>query len=338
MPSCTSIAGRQSATDAIDRFAQSAEEIGARGTLLIWDGMRDPGDFSNLASTLSGRGRRVLLIGSGYRLPEDEAQGRRFVEAPDKLLPDEQQPFVDFIERFDPELANAVARHRDALDETFLVTLYRLLPSTQFPVRAGVAREAVFTEVQMEEAAAHLERPRPRNALAAALQSAGLIDAGGFEQASAELGGERLDFYKRLTGLVMVPGQFGLRVPLELLLRSLGTETHADFLSIMSRVDLIRWYDDGFANYELGARSPLEAQLVVQQRQGGPRLEVELARELVAGLRGSSGFYGGDHELEFAVRFIQALTRESRYFPHLELLTDAMRQSCARSAASRARG
>lgn len=89
--------------DRINMFCEWAESEGVRGegeedeairkgvtcTLVIWDGMVDIDQYSELVKSLAGRGRRVVVVGSFYKLKleKEEKRKRNYIlfEAQDRL-------------------------------------------------------------------------------------------------------------------------------------------------------------------------------------------------------------------------------------------------------------
>lgn len=92
--------------------------------------------------------------------------------------------------------------------------------------------------------------------------AAGLVNSGGLSgEQTRSVDGERIDDFQDLTDLIMVPGRFGLHVPLELLLRTLGHDGYVDFISLLEGVDIVKWFEDSAGNIELGPRGALESLL-----------------------------------------------------------------------------
>ncbi len=126
-------------------------------------------------------------------------------------------------------------------------------------------------------------------ALAYALVAAGLIGDGRllcYEQRI--VGDEAMSEAEQLIGLVMVPGEFGLSVPLDLLLRSLGKAGITNFASLLSEIDVFRWDEDAIGNIHI-RHVKLEARLFVQARLGGARTEIAFAKQLLLAVRDSAG-------------------------------------------------
>ena len=103
------------------------------------------------------------------------------------------------------------------------------------------------------------------------------------------------------TDLVMVPGQFGLTVPLELLIRAWGKRTSWRLPSLFEGTDFFQWFEDAVGNVEVGSRNGLEATLVVQSRLGGAKFEVDYIKRLLLAVRESGTGFGEDREVSFAV-------------------------------------
>ena len=52
----------------IEQFCRWLESKGVRSTLLVWDGMLDPDEYIRAARYLTSKGRKVVVVGSCYRL------------------------------------------------------------------------------------------------------------------------------------------------------------------------------------------------------------------------------------------------------------------------------
>lgn len=119
-------------------------------------------------------------------------------------------------------------------------------------------------------------------ALATAFQRSGVLkDFKVLSDESIDLSGQKFSSTEELVGLIMVPGRFGLKVPVELVIRTLGRARMINFHKIFDSVDIFRWSADDVGNIYIGARHPLEAKLICQARLGGPNLEIEFAKRLL---------------------------------------------------------
>ena len=310
----------------VDRFCKWAEDSGAPSCLVIWDGMLNQEEYSDFLSYLTGRGRKVVLLGSCYGI-RGSANKRVFIHAPARLSPQELSEFVKFLRSFDPAIETILAR-LSTIDEFFLAALYRLLPGTRSQIRVGVSGEATHVEDHVARKAAQIAvQIPPRTALEEALRASGIISGqlplhGKAIVVDGELVGEMQDF----TGLVMVPGQFGLTVPLELLMRAWGKKAYSKLPLFFGETDFFAWYEDSTGNIEVGPRNKLEAELVIQGRMGGPRMQVEYVQRLLLNVS-EGGDFGDARETNFAVNLLDALPDSFLpYFRDLSLTLRRLRE------------
>lgn len=314
----------------IDRFCLWAEESGAPATLVVWDGMLGLDDYSDLLRYLTSRGRKVVLIGSSYRIREVNTPQSSLSYAPPELTAAEVTRFGAFLGRFHPSLEELLSQGRVALDSTFLVALYRLLPATHGRIRSGLVLEMDAAERSILAAAeGNLQEVARQTTLGSALVRAGLITGellvSSPEPTTSEEPGREMQL---LTGLVMTPGQFGLHVPVELLLRSMGSRGVGGLRELLDTVDIFRVFEDELGNVDLGPRVPLEAALVVQARMGGPDSEIQFATRLLSNVTERGIAFGEAREIAFAVDLVRALgpqgTKREYYLLHFRSLAETL--------------
>jgi hypothetical protein len=315
----------------IDSFCQWAEDAGAPACLVIWDGMVEVDEYAALLRYLTSRGRKVVLVGSCYRIPDWDAKASRFVLAPSQL-DDEIDNFLVFLRQFHPDFEQGLREIRRSLDDTFLVALYRLLPATRHPIRFGVVKEVGHAEQQLvTKATQTLPALAPPTTLARAFFAAGILTEEEFFMPKIkEVGGETVDSMQELTGLVMIPGRVGLRVPLELLIRASGKDGFANVVHLFEDLDIFRWFEDAVGNIEVGPRSPLEAQLLVQARMGGAKTETAFAQQLLLEVQDSAPSSSRSREIDFAVALLHAMGpqgHDEAYFaPYFKILAETLQQ------------
>lgn len=317
---------RPPALDDVEAFVGWAESAGAPAVLIIWDGMLSHEEYSNLTRLLTSRGRKAVVVGSSYR---QDAAAEPAIEVPRSLTQGEISRFVPYLRSVDPDMADASPASSFMKGAEFLVSLYRLLPPSRLQLRRGVAREVGFAETLMAER----ERTStitvtPRTAMEWALFEGGILeDLPPLLIQDAELAGETVQNVQRLTGLVMVPGQFGLAVPLELLLRALGRGSYENFAELLRGTDVFEWFEDDAGNIEIGPRTALEAQIVAQSRLGGPATEVQVSCELIREMSLDSVSAGGNREAQFVARLAQAFDSERAgpsYKPYFNEIANAL--------------
>jgi len=254
----------------VDRFCQWAEDSGAPACLIVWDGMLEPEEFATFLRYLTSRGRKVVLVGSCYHIPDEYQTTSRFIQAPAGLLSEEVTDFAAFLKTFHSSFEHILPASHTPPDETFLAALYRLLPATRPSIRTGVSREVSYAEQELVRRARQTPSTwLPETTLAQALLKAGILPQEEFlSSQTKEIAGETVDDVQDLTGLVMVPGSFGLSVPLELLLRALGKNGFSNIVHLFKDIDIFRWFEDSVGNIEVGPRNTLVARLIVLVRLG----------------------------------------------------------------------
>lgn len=318
---------------AIDEFALWAEGIGARGTLLVWDGMVDTDDYFTLARQLRGRGRKALVVGSTYRtgnLP------RGTVQVPGTLDEEEAVRVEAWLGSFSVSI---VERDRPLLQEdaSFLAALYRLLPESRRGIQRGLVLELRSAEQEMEQRSATIGDSRPAvggTVLADALRRAGLLTPLFSPASSSDAGDPLVRFAdrstaERLTNMVVAAGQHDTNVPLEIVLRSIGREGALAIVDLIKQVDIIRWYEDENGEQMLGLRTSLEGRILAGAEFGSPRVEWEAIAEMFRELRPRPGF--GGPEVQFAMDLLQKIGPQSqerdRYVAGYLSLVGALREA-----------
>lgn len=301
----------------IDDFCEWVEREGAAPTLIVWDGMLEIEQYYQSLQYLASKGRRAVLVGSFYRSDIDGSKKVDLVSAPAELAEKETDSFRSYLNEIDPNIVSTYKDQISKRDAIFLVALYRLLPDTRGELGRGVDTEVGKTEEELHRLV-HTSTVEARftTALGAALLKASLIDPQhSFVTELREVAGEQLTDVQALIGLVMVPGRFGLFVPIELLLRAVGRRDIVKFAELLKKFDVFRWSDDPSGNISIGPRNSLEAQLLVKARLGDAASEVAYGRQLLLAVKDSEG--RDNPEIQFAVDLIRSMGpngQDSDYF------------------------
>ena len=268
----------------IEAFCVEAERLDAKATVLICDCNQSPQRYSEMSSALRSRGRRLLIVGTCYRL--DTVRSDRFVEAPALLSPSEASAFERFKRRFCLALEFPDST---STDRTFAM-LYRSIPFARGTLAAGIASEARYEEGKIRERARHAPRyAMPLSPLAKQLIDLGLVPANPIpftdDTEQAALG---LDAAGRLVEYVMAAGRVYCHVPMNLLLRVLsdGVSLDSDQIKyLFSDLDVIRTTQDREGvDYCLAPRLQLEAELICQRRLS-PEAEIDRLIDLIRNAR-----------------------------------------------------
>ncbi|WP_316795217.1 hypothetical protein [Pedobacter agri] len=298
----------------IDSFCRWSEANKAKATVIIWDGMLDMEPYYKLLSLLNQRGRKVILVCSCYLTKPEEAEQRKgnYIEAPIDLTDHEKSRFVDYLKSVNKSLANVIS---EVENTNLLALLYRYLPTNLAGIRSGVHDEYRFFVKLL--AARKVKQEKKKGDLYDMLFDAGLIsvqDDGVYLDTPLFMASDTISVADFLIFSVMVPGQYGLNVPFELMLDVIGYDTFASHIfSAMRDIDLIKWYDDEYGNIELGARTSLEAE-ILSKYAGGKKSEAAYLMVLLERVRTEMGKYFGafDRQVEFAVQLLSEIGPNSK--------------------------
>ena len=270
----------------IEAFCLEAEHLGATATVLICDASQAPQRYDDLASALRSRGRRLLIIGTCYRIePQTSGKLDRLVEAPSHVSPNELSAFKKLQNEFrlQPHYASSTA-------ESIFAMLYRRLPSSREHLAAGVSSEARATEGLVRERTRQV--PRPSTGLPVIAEQ--LIELGiasrtaqVFEE-DEKLAALGLDQAGRLIDYVMVAGRLNCAVPVNVVFRALGQTggLHLDqIIYLLGDLDLFRWDEDvEGSDFLISPRIQLEAELICRRRLS-PDQEIERLIDLIGSVR-----------------------------------------------------
>ncbi len=292
----------------LDRFFNWAEDSGSKAGLLVWDGMRQEQDYLLLRNRLSDRGRKVVVVGSSYLIPESEKR-KNYVLANREFGTDERRRFIEYLEKFAPDLAAKIKDQGSRfIDPTFLVALYRLLPPVRPTIRVGVTQEVqndqdvILSRIRKLPAQA-----TGFNTLEIALNAAGI--KGDPTQAwinQTEVHGETINTLQKLFAMVMTVGRYGCNVPIELLLAALDQPTRPALLECLKTSSLV-WFEAANGDLSVGPRHPLEAQLYVETLFGGrAEAEASLICSLILALPRSNSV-GAETASEFIIELLRLI-------------------------------
>jgi hypothetical protein len=308
------VVGRLPNVADIDAFCIEAERCGALSTLVVCDANQPYWRYHDLSSALQSRGRRVLVVGTSYRLEDHTSKSIRYaVEAKAALDKHETKNLNDLVAKFSPSTVNATKEIPDGWSA--LAWLYRNLSAGRQRISSGLNREARQSADAIRERAKTAPRASANSALAEQLISTGLVDKSiklfdDIEQ-DALLG---KDSAGRLIDLVMVAGRIGCAVPLNLLIRVLNSSDGSLGLDgvahLFKDIDLFRWKtsDAEGSDLTVAPRIQLEAELICQRRLADSEREIDCLIQLIRGARSS----GVDRvsERRFLIDLLQKLDRD----------------------------
>ena len=272
----------------LDEFCFRAEKTGAPATLVVSDANAPVSRYRDLLKGFVSRGRRVVVVGSAYRIVGDGDDAA--TQSPDCLL--EVPPELDSSElQALTELVTNGARvswraSPSKVESRYLLpAVYRMLPEIRPRLAAGLAREASVAEDRLRDRGAKKSAtvPKPTGALGEALLRAGLIEPKKLlSQQISEFLGAVSDAASEAIDFVMVPGKLDCPVPLSLLMRAIsGTESQVDSDVLFSGIDLFRWSANDEDDILVHPRLRVEAELICARRLGTAHAEAEVALRLI---------------------------------------------------------
>lgn len=281
-------------------------------TLLIVDALAAPKRYDTLLESFRSRGHRIVVIGTSYNteLTTHQHDGRLIRVLPN-LSDKESERLIALAHKHSPDvvLPEHFSNNAHALGQFFW-----LLPASRSQISSGLGREARRTERVLRDRGRAQKPVESITSLAHAFLEAGY-------QPSAPLlnqdtkPNEQEDSAGRLIDYIMACSRVHRWVPINLVLRTLLSDGLAANSQIDTELvrelfednDLFRWrYQDNTEDQLLvGARLQLEAQLICDQRLGGPAYEARKIIELISGATRAGP--EGSEETRFVAEIVYAL-------------------------------
>lgn len=286
-------ATRMPAVEELDDFCLRAEEAGAEATLVICDCNMSASRYGDLLRGFVSRGRRVVVVGSAYRIIDERdddgqttATSSHLLEVPAELDSVESVALTKLVTAWTGVTLQAVA------SRYLLPAIYRMLPDVRPRLAAGLAQEARAAEddLRVRGTAKSAIPPKPTGVLGAALVGAGLVDPKALlDQKLEDFIGTMSDAAAKVIDLVMVPGKLDCPVPVNLLMRVVGgSENLVNIAALFSGVDLFRWSSNNEDDVFVHPRLRVEAELITARRLGTAQAEAEVALRLLGSASPSS--------------------------------------------------
>ncbi|MBB2775745.1 UNVERIFIED_ORG: hypothetical protein HNP28_001033 [Comamonas terrigena] len=297
----------------LDDFCETAERSGAACTVILCDCNSEVRRYRELMDALKSRGRRVIIVGTCYRLDVNGNKSNEgYPEALATLSQNETAEIKSLVARFGH---NEVIDYQSAGSQV-LPMLYRHLSVSRARIVGGINSEARATEELIRLRAQSVPRPqRIQSQLAQKLIEAGLVDGNMdiFEPDEA-LAAEGEDAAGRFVDYVMVAGRLDCPVPVNLLLRAIRNVNdnldYAQILYMFDQLDLFRWKmaDDEGNDLLVFPRLQLEAELICTRRLAGTSREVSCIVELIRAARISS--VDATAERDFLLNLLHKMHRD----------------------------
>jgi hypothetical protein len=295
-----------------------------------------------LWTRLADRGRKAVIVGSTYLQSENQKKSK-LINAPRLFNPHENTRFLEYLQKHAPEIANWVKEKNTRIDQAFIVALYRLLPPARPSIRVGVVKEFQDDQRSVFERIKNLsDVPTGINTLEAAFRAISdlslpvgpelVIGASPWEK-SSNIHGETMTTIQRLFALVMTVGRYGCRIPIELVLATLGQPVTNKLVEAL-KTKVIVWHESTNGDLFLEPRQPLEAQIYIDSLFGGkPQPEADLICSLIASLPRPSDDVGAEASISFILELLQLIgpnsdisAYSSRFKPCILQFAEALTQ------------
>ena len=305
----------------VQAFCEEVEAERAPVTVIVCDNNAPIHRYRDLLSGLQSRGRKVVLVCSSYRqIDLQPPLPPTLVDAPEGLSDRERSELETLTTRFGlglPKLPHATDRH-------FLVALYHLLPPSRVRLSSGLGKETRWAEQELRERARTAGKIRPQSGT---LMRDRLLDAG-YEDSGNQILTNCVDDALqgidddagRLINLVMVPGQLGCGVPIDVVVRALDSSTNGINIETIAHLfqglDLFRWRNGETAEDLLVCpRLTFEAEIICRRRMLNAASEGACLVHLIKATR--LGWDAGGNERRFLLELLQRMgpdgPREERY-------------------------
>lgn len=306
----------------VDEFCAllAQHEAITQPVFLIYDATCSDAEYLQLASFLSGRNRKCVVIGSAFPGQMRNRSIRRkggsaevhIVEVSIRLSQHETTDLLEHIQRF-TGLAASVLRKLLGEDVShFFAILYRLIPDARQHLSKGLIEEVVqgseriMRRIEKERKGSSLKPEKVlayklRAALGVALQAIADAPRGGQTSETSVMAA------RQLVDTVMLISRLGLQIPQSIALRLIATDVAA-YRSSMAE-DIIVEHEPERDVITLSARHPLEADIWVQDRVHDRKRQFELLRAALLQIRESEA-RDDSIELEFVVKVLQAIGPE----------------------------
>ncbi|QAT84799.1 hypothetical protein EJ065_3235 [Corallococcus coralloides] len=303
------------ATD-LDDFCSEIERAKASATIILCDSNQPPRRYYDLASALRSRGRRIVLIGTSYRLErgrDKDAPDPDLVEALPEVSERELTDLTALVEKYEGTEISMPNRNA-ANSKHILPLLYRILSVGRSRIITGITGEARSTEEELRVRAKSTPLTKTRTALAEQLIAAGLHDGSFSLFENDEIGAQfGSDAPGRLIDYVMAAGRLNCSIPISLAIRVLSSHSAPldweQIRFIFWDLDLFRWEDSPAEKTELciSPRLQLEAELICRRRLADPSRELDRLIDLIEGVRPKG--VDKSAELRFLLDLLQSLDR-----------------------------
>lgn len=263
--------------------------------VVFWDASthgKEYGKYKELNDYLAAKGKKAVIVGTSYSIDEKikYSFNAEFIEAPVKIEKEEEISRFHIIYKKFMEHDLKSLWH-EAYDNNFLVSLYRLIPNSNYSIRKRLLNELDVETVDLSSIVALKESDTTMMKL---LRKCGVPILSQEDQKN-----NCTVNIKKIIKIVSVIGQFGISVPFDIVFRLLEGDISYHVGALLEKIDFLHVETDINGEISIFPRTSLEAQIVANSSYVTIEERVSLIREII-GLVSRK-------ELRFLVELLKAI-------------------------------
>lgn len=281
-------------------FCEWSERNGAKRIYIIWDASffdADVNKYSQLYNFLRSLARNIVLIGSSYIVSENSKE-YHCLKINIELSSKECRYVLDVFKHCNISLTED--RIRENSGDSFFVMCYWFLRATRYSLRKGVIQEA---EHNKEMLAKVIEKNTMGNYPFKQL----FIDHCIIPNDGVEDDEYFIHDYSKLLFLICVVSQYGIILPLRLLLRIFGAGNGFVVANLAKSVDLIRLCENRYGEWDVKIRTPLEANIILSSKLVNDKEQFDLLKEIITSVCVEADGADDYFETDFLIRLLHAI-------------------------------
>lgn len=244
--------------------------------VIFWDASthgKEYGKYKELNDYLASKGKKAVIVGTSYSIDEKikTTFNAEFIEAPVKIEKEEISRFHIIYKKF-MEHDLSLLWHEE-YDNNFLVSLYRLMPNSNYSIRKRLLNELDVETVDLSTIVVLKESETTMMKL---LRKCGIPI---FSQKERR---ENCTVnIKNIIRIVSVIGQFGISIPFDIVFRMLEGEISYRVGVLLEKIDFLHVETDINGEISIFPRTSLEARIVANSSYVNVEERVSLIREII---------------------------------------------------------
>lgn len=244
--------------------------------VIFWDASthgKEYGKYKELNDYLAAKGKKAVIVGTSYSIDEKikTTFNAEFIEAPVKIEKEEISRFHIIYKKF-MEHDLSLLWHEE-YDNNFLVSLYRLMPNSNYSIRKRLLNELDVETVDLSTIVVLKESETTMMKL---LRKCGIPI---FSQKERR---ENCTVnIKNIIRIVSVIGQFGISIPFDIVFRMLEGEISYRVGVLLEKIDFLHVETDINGEISIFPRTSLEARIVANSSYVNVEERVSLIREII---------------------------------------------------------